>query len=346
MTPNWKKCILNINSKIIDVINNLDKTGQRIVLVIDDKKNFVGTVNDGDIRRAIKKKIPQDEKIIKIVNKNPFTVSSINSRVEAFNKMTKFNVNQVPIILKKKIIGIFTLEEILSKKKIDNIFFLMSGGKGLRLGKLTKKIPKPMLEIGDIPIMERIILKAKAEGFKNFISSVNYKKQSIIKYFQNGKVLGVNLNYIKEKENRPLGTAGSLGHLKDIHSPIIVSNSDVLIDINYSDLLDFHYKNNSEITLVTKINETRSSFGEVKIKNNRIIELIEKPILKKIVLTGVYVLNPSIIKKIKKNIKLDMTDLIISNIRARKKVFSYLISEDWIDIGNHQSLGYAKKNFK
>ena len=345
MKTKWKNCILIKSSTIKDAINNLDNTGLRIVLVVDDRQNFIGTINDGDIRRSIKKKISQTEKITKIVNKNPIIVNSLASKIEAFNKMLKNDISQIPVILDKKIIGLFTLEDILSKRKLDSIFFLMSGGKGLRLGEITKKKPKPMIQIGNIPIMERIILKAKSEGFQNFVSSVNYKKELIVNHFKNGERLGIDMKYIKEKQNKPLGTAGSLSYLKNINSPVVVTNSDVLIDVNYSELIDYHKKNKSDITVVTKINQTKSKFGVVKVKNQRIFSLIEKPILKTIILTGLYVLEPSIIKNIKKNSRLDMTDLIDLNIK-KKRIISYPIVDDWIDIGDKINLVYAKKKFK
>jgi len=345
MNTSWKNCILSTNAKIIDVINNLDKTGFKIVLIIDQKKNFVGTITDGDIRRAIKRKISYSANINKIINKNPITVSSVRSKIDAFNKMRSNKINQIPIIINKKIHGIFSIEDIFSKQTIDNIFFLMSGGKGLRLGNLTKKIPKPLLEVGDVPIMERIILKAKADGFKNFVSSVNYKKKKIINYFKNGENLQINMKYIKENESNPLGTAGSLGHLKNVNLPVVISNADVLVDVDYDDLLYFHNKNKSEITVVTKINEIRSSYGEIKIKQKKILDLREKPILKRTILAGIYVLSPKIINQIKKNKRMDMTDLINTNIKKKRKVFSYLLKQDWIDIGSHESYETAQKKF-
>ncbi len=333
----WKKAILSVNSRVKDVIRSLELSGTKISLIVNPKDKFIGTITDGDIRRFIIKKTNINEPIKNLVKKKCLTIPNGLNKNQILKLMEKHKVNQIPIVDKyKNIHGLVTLEEILSIESKKNIFFIMAGGKGLRLGDLTKDTPKPMLKVGNKPMIERVISNAKKNGFNNFLLSVNYKKNKIINYFKNGSKFDIKINYIKEDNNKPLGTAGSLSYLPKTELPVIVSNADVISDIDYGDLLNFHYENKSHFTVVTASNEIETLFGQVELKNNKIVGIKEKPIIKIQVAAGIYVINSNLTKYVKRGAYLNMNELILKLIKKNKKIFSYSINGSWSDLGSKE----------
>jgi len=239
----------------------------------------------------------------------------------------------IPIVNKKKEIIDFQYSEVIKKIK-KNYIFLMAGGKGTRLMPLTKKLPKPLLKIKGVPIIEKIILNFRDQGFKNFIISVNYLGYKIKRYLGKGKKLKVNISYIHEKNT--LGTAGSLSliDIKKIKFPIIVTNSDLISEIDYNNLIDYHNNKKSDLTICSKNKVFEMPYGEIIQYHDQVKKIIEKPSIYHLVNAGVYVVNKALIKNLKKNKKLMMNELITHQLKKNKKVFSYPIYENWIDIGN------------
>ena len=208
----WEETILLTHVTIEDVLRNLNKSGLRISLIVNDKKEFQGTVTDGDIRKALINGVDQKTSIQKIINRNAFIVNSKIKPEIVLQLMTKNKVQQVPIINEsKKIIGLYLWDNLISPKKISNTMVIMAGGKGTRLGKYTKNCPKPLLPVNGRPMLEQIIERAKLQGFEKFVISINYLGQMIEDYFRNGEKWDVKIDYIKE--DQPLGTAGSLSLL-------------------------------------------------------------------------------------------------------------------------------------
>tara|TARA_B100001167_G_C16655306_1_gene250598 strand:- start:71 stop:736 length:666 start_codon:yes stop_codon:yes gene_type:complete len=217
----------------------------------------------------------------------------------------------------------------------------MVGGKGKRLMPLTKSTPKPMLKIKGIPILERLIEKAKSEGFYNIIFITNHLEKIIKNYFKSGSRWGVNIKYYNEK--RPLGTAGGLSFVKkNNNNPVIVSNGDVITEVNFKNLLDFHIKQNNEATIVVKKFEVENPYGVVRMSREKVIDLVEKPISQSYVSAGIYVFNPLMFKKIKKNKHMDMTIFINQLIKDKVKISGCPLHESWLDIGQH--IDYKKAN--
>ena len=210
----------------------------------------------------------------------------------------------------------------------------MAGGKGVRLLPLTKKMPKPLLKIKGVPIIEKIILNFRNQGFKNFVISVNYLGHKIKKYLGKGDRLKVNIDYINEKKY--LGTAGSLSliNFKKTEFPIIVTNSDLISEIDYYNLIRYHNKKKSDLTICGKNKIFQMPYGEILQEYEKVSKIVEKPNIFHLVNAGVYVLNKNILKNIKKNKKLMMNEHITKQIKKNKKVFCYPVYENWIDIGN------------
>ena len=334
----WKSALLSKDSSIFDAIKNLEKTAVQIVLVIDSKKNFVGTVTDGDIRVNILKGIKLYTSIQKIMNKNPIIVKKKISELDALEIMKKKSINHLPIINKNKVVGLYQGNVKKNYSKLKNIFVIMAGGKGKRLLPLTKHIPKPLLIYKKKHLIEHILQKIDDAGLSKVYISVNYLKDKIIKKLKNGLKYNLNINYIREKH--VMGTAGSLSYLKDkTKEPIFVTNCDVITDMSYLNLLDFHIKRKSDLTVVIKEHQSVNPFGQIKIKDSKILNIIEKPISLSYINAGIYVLNPQILKYIKKNHKLDMNGLIAKLLTLKKNIVPYPITDKWSDVSE-----YLKKN--
>ena len=341
LKKNWKKTLLLENSTIRKVIKNLEKSALQIVLVIDKKKNLVGTITDGDIRRGLLNGLNISNPIKKLINKKPLIGSSTMS-ANTMNQIMQTNkINQLPIVDKsKKIVGLYFWDAIKYSITQKSQVIIMAGGKGKRMMPHTKTCPKPLLPVGGKPILEHILLKARSEGFNNFIISINYLGEMIEDYFGNGSKWGVKIKYLKE--NMPLGTIGALSLIKNQPNfPFIVCNGDIISDIKYTDLLDFHIKNKAFGTVAVKPYEIKNPYGVVKIDGNQIVDIEEKPIVKSHVNIGVYVFSPKIINEIKKNKYLDMNILIQKLLGKMKKIIAYPAYEPWLDIGKPKDL---KKN--
>ncbi len=342
----WKSTILNHNTSIKDAIVNLEKSKIQIVLVVNDSGIFEGTLTDGDIRRAILKNADLNIPIKEAMSKNAFCTYEPLKNSEALELMNQKKINHIPHLNHdKKILDLYQRtnlnDEIINRQ---NYMLIMAGGFGKRLHPHTSNCPKPMLEISGKPILEHIILNAKENGFVNFIISLHYMGEVIEDYFKDGSSLGVKINYLKESE--PLGTAGSISLIDiPINDSFVVTNGDVLTDIDYGDIIDFHIKNNAFATMAVRQHELQNPFGVVKTMGMEIIDIEEKPINISYINAGVYVFKPLILDHLKKEQYCDMPDLFKKINRSNLKSLAYPIHEQWMDIGKPDDLDNANKVF-
>tara|TARA_Y100000590_G_scaffold448450_1_gene585137 strand:- start:5881 stop:6930 length:1050 start_codon:yes stop_codon:yes gene_type:complete len=338
-----KEICLYQNNTINHVIAALNKGGKKIVLIIDKKNRLIGTISDGDLRRAFIRGKTLNSKISSVFNRKPYFIKKLVSTKKLKSLMFEKKVNNIPLVdNKRKIIDLINLEDLEKNYKKNNLVIIMSGGKGQRLQPLTNNTPKPLLKVNKKPIIEHIINQAKEDGFINFVLSINYLGHKIKKYFKNGSKLGVNITYIEEK--KPLGTAGSITILKKkIDKPVIVINGDVFTKLNFSNFMSFHINTHSKATVGVKLHEYKNPYGVVNInKDGDIKKIIEKPSNISFVNAGIYILDKSVIKKLK--IKhLDMTDLLQDLINKKIKINAFPIHEEWSDIGNKQDLLSLRK---
>jgi NDP-sugar pyrophosphorylase family protein len=256
--------------------------------------------------------------------------------------ISKYNL---PVILtdnENRVLNICTYETEGIVKKNTNLTLIMAGGRGERLMPLTSNTPKPMLPVNNKPIIHRIIDNSKSHGFTNISISVNYKSEQLIDFFKDGKDFGVAINYIHE--NEPLGTAGALSLLnfKSLDEPVIVINGDILASVNLSQLLDFHNNSDKDITMCAANYNVAVPYGTIQVDGTTITDIIEKPLKSYLINAGIYVINPNIIKKMKPNVKIDMTTLIGQYVSDRN-VSIYPLHESWIDIGSPEDYEKAQK---
>lgn len=338
-----KEFIIFEGSSIKEAIEVIDKTASQIALVVS-KNKLVGVVTDGDIRRALLKGAKLNIKVKNIMQKKYKFLHYPATKNQALLFMKKETLKQIPVIDKnKKLIDLYLLEKLIKINKLSNEVVIMAGGKGKRLGELTRNCPKPMLRIGNRPMMEIIFQQCIDAGFKNFYFSVFYLKKKIKNYFKSGKDWDANIKYLEE--NNPLGTAGCLSLLpKNPKKPILIINGDVLTKIDYDHLIKFHNENKCDITICVRENKTKIPYGILNLNDLEVIDLEEKPELIHFINAGIYFINPKIISLIPKKKFFDMTDLISTAKRKKFIIKAFLIHEYWKDVGFPEVFENIKKD--
>jgi dTDP-glucose pyrophosphorylase len=340
----WRDCIVEINTPIKIAVEQLNRVGIKIALVVDDNYQLLGTISDGDFRRGMLNGLSLEDTVEKIMNKNPQTVNEGTSRLEILKLMNDTKILQIPIVDKNNfVIGLHLWDDISVQVRHSNIMVIMAGGKGSRLHPQTENRPKPMLLVAGIPILEHIIKRARSQGFNHFIIAINYLGQIIEDYFKDGQKFGVKIDYLRE--DVPLGTAGALSLLS--HKPekaFIVTNGDVITDINYSNFLDYHMVQNAAATVAVHTHEFQIPYGVVQINGLEVESYEEKPIVSSFINAGVYALDPNILDFIKEPKFRDMPEILDISRDLNKKVIVYPLHESWIDIGRPIDLEIANKN--
>jgi len=341
---NWRSVILRPDNSIREAIQVLDRESLRIVLVADECNRLLGTVTDGDIRRALIRSHEFETHLSEVMFCNP-TVASIEDDHESIlSLMTSNDLLQVPILNKDgSIVGLETLHHLLGNRKKDNMVFLMAGGFGKRLRPLTDNIPKPLLHVGSKPILETILEQFVEAGFYNFFISTHFRAEMVRDHFGDGSKWGITIQYIYE--DKPLGTAGAFGLLPSTPSelPLIVMNGDLLTKINFNHLLDFHYEQGGGATMCVRDYTFQVPYGVIEAKGQMITKISEKPAYKFFVNAGIYVLNPSLVTSVQRDEYLDMPSLLEQQIAERKQVDMFPIYEYWLDIGQVKEYEQANR---
>ncbi len=333
--------LIQKNSSIKDVVKRLQKVKIKTLIVLN-KKYFLGTITDGDLRRAILNDFKLSAKAEDIANKKSiFTKETdYSEKLEKIFKEKKIDI--LPIVNSKLLyIGYHILEKKLKNELCD--FVIMAGGFGKRLMPLTKKTPKPLIKIKKKPMIEHIIQKAQKEKFSNIKIITHYKSEQI-KHFIKKKFPSVKVY----KEIYPMGTIGGIKKLNlNISSSnnTLITNCDIFTNSSYSSILNFHKSSNADMTVVTEMKKIQSPFGNIKLSKKKVTKFEEKPELINNVVIGIYIFKNSVLKYIKNYRKLDLPNYINLLIKKNKKIVPYPIVEKWVDIGNKTNLREAIKYF-
>lgn len=333
------KFIVNEHMNLVDAMQRIDQNLGEILFVINDEGMLSGSISDGDVRRWLLKTGKIETEVVSLMNREPKFLYAGGEK-DAFKFMQKRQITAVPIVDKQGCIcdiismKAYQTQNVKSKEQILGVnVIIMAGGKGTRLYPYTKILPKPLIPIGDIPIMERVIDEFYTYGVKDFYISVNYKKHMIQSYFSELES-DYHIQYIEE--SKPLGTCGSIRLIdKSFNFPVFVTNCDILIRADYADIYNHHVKSGNAVTLVTALKNDTIPYGVVHSKENgEIINIEEKPQRSYMVNTGMYVINPEIIKLIPENTYFHMTDLTEKAIQQGYTVGMYPVSEDsFLDMG-------------
>ena len=342
----FSKILLPPNVTITEAIRIIDQGAVKIALVVNSDGLLLGTLTDGDIRRGLLRGETLESPAEKCMHKDFLTVSENCSKSMAQRLMREKDMAHMPVLDKEgRVVNLFLLEELDRPKLFPNWVVLMAGGYGKRLQPLTNDCPKPMLKVGGKPILEIILEQCIEAGFRKFFISVNYLKNQIIDYFGNGSQWRGEIIYLEEK--KPLGTAGSLGLLpKNLEKPILVMNGDILTRLNHEKLLIFHRENSASATICVRELKTTIPYGVVETKNSQVLFLDEKPELSHQINTGIYVVNPNILKFINPNQHWDMTQLLKKSMDKNHSVIAFPIHEYWLDVGQKEMLSQANGDWQ
>lgn len=310
-------------------IRELDKVGRGVLPVVDVENKLVGIITDGDVRRAV---LANDLTLECIINKNPITKNETIDYQDAIKFLKHIKQRHLPIINDQmKFIKMISLDD-RDFFQASNPVVIMAGGLGSRLGELTRDIPKPMLPVGNKPIMQNIIESFIDAGFSKFYVCVNYKSDVIKNFFKDGKELGIEISYVEE--DKRLGTAGALGYLKSvINDTFFVINGDVLASLSLNELLSFHQDQKADVTMCTRQIKVKVPYGVVEVSNNKVVTIKEKPFNSYSVNAGIYLLEPSVLSDIEKGEHLDMTTLLTNLLESKKRVSAFELEDSWVDVG-------------
>ncbi len=334
----WAQAILPSNATLQQAISNLDQVAIKIVLVVNEDDELEGTISDGDIRRGLLKGLDLNSPINNIIHTNALVVPPEMSRNMVLQLMVANQIQQIPVVDKyHHVVGLHLWDEITTPVVRPNLLAIMAGGKGTRLSPHTENCPKPLIPVAGKPILEHIIERAKLEGFSHFVLAIHYLGEMIEYYFGDGERLNVKIDYLREQF--PLGTAGALGLLSPKpDAPFVVTNGDVITDIPYGELLDFHTRHKAAATMAVRAHEWQHPFGVVQTEGVDIVGFEEKPITRSHINAGVYVLDPKALGVLSTDQHCDMPALFERLQTNTERIVAYPMHEPWLDIGRPDDL--------
>ena len=337
-----KNYYIDPNASLIECMRSMDITGAGIVLAVDSEFRLIGTISDGDVRKALVKGCPLDSSIDTHINRNCFYVLPTVPRAEVLDIMQARRFEQIPIVDEQgKVMGLHLLHDILGNIARPNWAVVMAGGKGTRLRPLTEKIPKPMIRVAGRPLLERTILHLVSYGIRRIFLSVNHLAQVIEDYFEDGSKYGTKIEYLREDD--PLGSGGAISLLPEIpEQSLLVMNGDLIVDANFTDMIEFHSQNDFYATMGVYSYFHQVPFGCVEIKANRLTGLEEKPVLEKMVNAGIYVLSQRAVSAIPKNTYFPITTLFEDALKNDLVCGTFSVEKEWLDIGSPQQLQQAR----
>ncbi len=338
----WRMALLPTAATLQDAIQSLDRSGLQIVLVVTEAGALFGTLTDGDIRRALLKGLNLQSQANQIAHQNPLVAPPEMGREMVLQLMQANRIHQLPVVDRNRIVvGLHIWDEILAPSTRPNMMVVMAGGRGTRLRPHTEHCPKPMLEVGGKPMLEHIIARAKAEGFREFVLAIHYLGEMIENHFGDGSKWGVSIGYLREQS--PLGTAGALSLMASRPSvPFVVTNGDVMTDVRYGEMLEFHARHQAAATMAVRQHELQNPFGVVRTSGVEIVGFEEKPVYRSHINAGIYVLGPEGLDSLQPGQYCEMPSLF-DRIRERSgRTIVYPMHEPWLDVGRPDDLKLAR----
>jgi dTDP-glucose pyrophosphorylase/predicted transcriptional regulator len=342
---NWEVLVISPDMRLRQAIARVDAGGRQIALVADSAGRLLGTLADGDIRRAILSGRALEETCAAVMNPRPTTAPPSAPKELLLALMRRGSFHQVPLVNTEGVlVGLITIDELLGAAPRDNWVVLMAGGQGARLRPLTQNCPKPMLRVGDSPILENILMAFLGQGFRKFFFSVNYMAEMIIDYFGDGSKWGAEIQYLRE--DSPLGTAGALSLLPQRpERPMFVMNGDLLTHADFLSMVQFHEGGGATATMAVREYEHRIPYGVVNASGDAIVSIEEKPRQVCLVSAGMYVLSPSALDHVPAGTFFDMPDLFRSVVAKGQKALAYPFRDYWLDIGRLEEFETAQREW-
>ncbi len=340
---------LNLKSKIIDAIKYIESGKKTIAPVVDNNK-LIGTISDGDIRRAILNGSSLEDQINGVFNKDPI-YATLETNDEAIRRLLDMHsVEAIPIVdYEMSFIKIVHVSELMAYDPVerssnlakDLSVLILAGGKGKRLLPLTENLPKPMIKVGNMPILERQIRHLSSLGIKTVHISTNYLEEIIIEYFESNIIPDVEIKYISESEF--LGTAGPISLMPEFEDLLLI-NGDLLSDVSYTEMYKFHLEALSSITIGAVHQNIEIPYGVIEMQNEEFKKVNEKPTQRFLCNAGIYIIKPDARNLIPDSEYFDMTDLIDIATKNEQNISVFPIHENWVDIGDPKKLEYANES--
>ena len=337
----WRAALLPRDSSLQQAIRCLDASGLQIAILVEGDQ-MVGTLTDGDIRRGLLRGLTLSSPAEQVAHHEPMVVPPQWGRDMVLQLMQANKIHQLPVIDEhRRVVGLHVWDDLLAPAQRPNLMVIMAGGRGTRLLPHTENCPKPLLPVGGKPMLEHIIERAKSEGFHHFVLAVHYLGHMIEEYFGDGSRWQVQIEYLREQA--PLGTAGALSLLREApDEPFVVTNGDVLTDIRYGEMLDFHRRHQASATMAVRLHEWQHPFGVVKTRGVDIVGFEEKPVSRSHINAGIYVLEPEAIALLQADQHCDMPTLFERLQQQAKRAIVYPMHEPWLDVGRPDDLKRAR----
>jgi dTDP-glucose pyrophosphorylase len=336
---NLSKYKVSTGLSIRNAVTKMDEAGLGFCVCVDDQDRVIGVMTDGDFRRAIHNGIQLDENVTKVINRKFYSVNKNFTNSEVENIFNTTIVESIPVLDKRKLIDIITLDKFFKANKekkrrsLKSTVVIMAGGKGTRLDPFTRILPKPLLPLGNDPVIKVIMDEFNKFGMDHFYISLNDKQKMIKAYFHDHN-LDYKIDFLSE--DKPLGTAGALKYLEGkIKNTFFVSNCDVIVRTDYGSFLDFHKSGKYALTMVGSMRQYTIPYGVCETNQTGVLKTIhEKPQYDLLVNTGLYLMEPLALEYIPQNKEFNMTDLIRKLQEAKLMVGIFPVSEkSWIDVG-------------
>jgi dTDP-glucose pyrophosphorylase/CBS domain-containing protein len=326
------------DATITDAVARLERAETGILLLCDEDRQLLGVLTDGDIRRAILRHESFDRPCLSIASRSPVTAPPAPSPAEAIGLMdhgTRFPVDHLPLVdANRRVVGLLLRRDLVTLDPAPMMAVIMAGGLGTRLRPLTDRVPKPMLPVGDRPLLARTLERLRDSGIQSVSITTHYLANAIVNYFGDGESLGLHLHYVSEE--RPLGTAGSLTQIESLEGPLLVMNGDILTGLDFREMLAFHRAHGADATVAVRRYEVPVPYGVVECgggDDGEVSELREKPVLQLLINAGIYLIEPSVRAFIPPDERFDMPQLLQRLLQHGRRVVSFPVLEYWIDIG-------------
>lgn len=346
MTEHLRKSLVRVEATIGQAMRSLEDSTSQIVLVIDDRDRLLGTLTDGDIRRALLAGSSLDSPLGPHVNQDCFTVPEEAGRADVLELMQASQIAQVPVLDPgRRVVGLHLLHELVTASERPNWAVVMAGGKGTRLGDLTDRVPKPMLPVAGRPILERIVLHLVGSGIRRIYLSVNYLADVIENHFRDGHRFGCQIEYLREED--PLGTGGSLALLPRGHDrpvdPLLVMNGDLVTQANVGRIIDYHERGDHALTMAVRKHYQQIPYGCVEVERDLLVGFAEKPTAIQLINAGIYVMDSDCLDLLPVAEPTSMPDLVRRIQASGRTARVFEIDEEWIDVGRRDQLDQARR---
>lgn len=345
--PDIADLIVSRSHSVRQVMESIDRAAKGIALVLDAEGRLVGTVTDGDIRRAILAGINLDLPVAELLarRKSPFA-SPVTAPLGTpdstlLHMMTETAVRHIPLLdSDERVVDVAFLSDLVTEYELPLRAVVMAGGYGTRLRPLTDELPKPMLPVGAKPLLELIVEQLRVAGIRQVNVATHYRGEMISDHFKDGQDFGVEIRYVKE--DQPLGTAGALSLLEESDEPLLVMNGDILTRVDFRAMLNFHREHKAELTVGVRHYEFRVPYGVVNTDGVNVIGMSEKPVVQQFINAGIYLLNPLVRRLIPNGRPYDIPELIEHLLQEQRCVVCFPIREYWLDIGKVDQYDQAK----